>query len=149
MCRSSSARIWSPIPHWQPSATISLIDESTPARLQADPDLLGQLLTNLIDNAFAYTPDGGSIAVGCASTEEQVRFWVTDTGSGIPLEHHERVFDRFYRVDPGRSRSTGGSGLGLTIARAIAEAHGGTISLASTPGSGTRIDVTLPRLPAV
>lgn len=127
---------------------ITLIDESMPVPVEGDSDLLGQLLTNLLDNAFAHTPPGGSIAVGCASGEAQVRLWVADTGFGIPIEHQERVFDRFYRVDPGRSRGTGGAGLGLTIARAIAEAHGGTIALTSTPGSGTRIEVTLPIGPA-
>lgn len=123
---------------------ITLVDESIPVPLQADSDLLAQLLTNLIDNAVAHTPAGGSIAVGCASSDELVRLWVADTGSGIPLEHQERVFDRFYRVDSGRARSMGGAGLGLTIARAIAEAHGGTIALASTPGAGTLIEVMLP-----
>jgi heavy metal sensor kinase len=135
---------------WQPLATereLTLVDQSTPAEVWADASLLAQLLTNLIDNAVAHTPASGSIAVGCASGDEQARFWVTDTGSGIPFEHQERVFDRFYRVDPGRARSTGGAGLGLTIARAIAEAHGGSIALTSTPGSGTRVEVSLLRMP--
>jgi heavy metal sensor kinase len=132
---------------YEPLATergLVLVDESSAVSVQADADLLGQLLTNLIDNAFTHTPAGGSIAVGCASEPEQVRLWVADTGAGIAPEHQERVFDRFYRVDAGRSRGSGGAGLGLTIARAIVEAHGGTISLQSAVGSGTRIDVTLP-----
>jgi heavy metal sensor kinase len=133
---------------WQPLATerdLRLIDESSPVEVHADADLLAQMLTNLIDNAVAHTPSGGSIAVGCSADEKLARLWVADTGSGIPVEHQARVFDRFYRVDPGRSRGLGGAGLGLTITRAIAEAHGGTILLASTPGSGTRVDVALPR----
>lgn len=123
---------------------IALEDESTPAILLADHDLLGQALSNLIDNAFAHTPDGGSIAIGCASDPDRVRFWVVDTGPGISPEHQEQVFDRFYRIDPGRPRGTGGAGLGLTIARSIAEAHGGSISLTSTPGSGARFEIDLP-----
>ncbi len=126
-----------------------LVDESSVVTMPADADLLGQLLTNLIDNAVTHTPAGGSIAVGCASENGQARIWVADTGTGIPSEHQERVFDRFYRVDAGRSRGSGGAGLGLTIARAIVEAHGGTISLQSTVGSGTRIDVTLPAPPGL
>jgi len=123
---------------------ITLEDESAPAFLLADQDLLGQALSNLIDNAFAHTPDGGSIAIGCASDPDRVRFWVADSGPGISPEHQERIFDRFYRVDPGRPRGTGGAGLGLTIARSIAEAHGGSISLTSTPGSGARFEIDLP-----
>lgn len=125
-------------------AEVILGDESRPCRLDADEDLLVQVLVNLLDNALAHTLAGGTVRVGCGITDGQARLWVADTGSGIAPEHRERVFDRFYRVDDGRTRARGGTGLGLSICRAIAEAHGGTIALASTLGDGTQVEVCLP-----
>ncbi len=125
-------------------AGIDLRAETEPAPLQADEDLLIQVLVNLLDNAFAYTPRSGSVTVGCRSAAAKVQLWVSDTGRGIQTADQERVFDRFYRVDPGRSRANGGTGLGLAICRAIVEAHGGTIALTSRVGHGTRVEVTLP-----
>lgn len=126
-------------------AGVTLTDESSPAPLNGDEDLLIQLLVNLLDNALAHTPTGGRITVGCRTEGDRVHLWVADTGSGIPPEHQSRIFDRFYRVDTGRTRAEGGTGLGLAICKAIAEAHGGTISLASREGKGTRVELTLPR----
>jgi heavy metal sensor kinase len=123
---------------------ITLVDESAPAELVGDGDLLIQVLVNLLDNAVAHTPTGGSIVIGCREDGEWVRLWVSDTGNGIPFEHQSRIFDRFYRVDEGRSREQGGVGLGLSISRAIVEAHGGTITLRSQPGSGTTVELVLP-----
>jgi two-component system OmpR family sensor kinase len=122
---------------------IDLLDQTSPSPLEADEDLCIQLLVNLIDNALAHTTAGDTVSVGCRRAGNKVMLWVTDTGSGIAPEHHERVFDRFYRVDDGRDRASGGTGLGLGICRAIAEAHGGTIGLASRPAGGTRVDVRL------
>jgi signal transduction histidine kinase len=115
-----------------------------PCTLVADADLLVQVLVNLIANALAHTPRGGTIETGCRCTGSEALFWVADTGTGIAPEHQPRVFDRFYRVDPGRTRAAGGAGLGLSISRAIVEAHAGRISLQSDPGHGTRIEVALP-----
>jgi heavy metal sensor kinase len=125
-------------------AGVSLQDETASASLVADEDLLMQLLINLIDNALAHTPPGGAVVAGCRPDDGSIRLWVGDTGDGIATEHQDRVFDRFYRIDAGRSRDRGGTGLGLAICKAIAEAHGGTISLMSRLGSGTRVEVVLP-----
>jgi signal transduction histidine kinase len=125
-------------------AGIDLRTEAEPAPLEADEDLLVQVLVNLLDNALAYTPRSGAVTVGCRSAAAKVQLWVSDTGRGIQSADQERVFDRFYRVDAGRSRSDGGSGLGLAICRAIVEAHGGTITLTSRIGHGTRVEVALP-----
>lgn len=125
---------------------LALVDESGPAPLSADEDLLIQVLVNLLDNAIAHTPAGGRIRVGCRSEGDRVRLWVADTGSGIPSEDQQRIFDRFYRVDRGRTRAQGGTGLGLAICQAIAEAHGGTIDLTSQVGKGTRVELVVPEV---
>jgi two-component system phosphate regulon sensor histidine kinase PhoR len=101
-------------------------------------------LINLLDNAFAQTAENGRIAVGNKIENGSVRIWVEDNGVGIPPEHIERVFDRFYRVDRGRTRSEGGTGLGLAISLAIVKAHGGTIQITSSPGQSTRVEIVLP-----
>jgi len=126
-------------------AGIALLDESSHAPLAGDEDLLIQVLVNLLDNAIAHTPTGGRVVVGCRAEGDLVRLWVADTGTGIPPEHQARIFDRFYRVDAGRTRAQGGAGLGLAICKAIAEAHGGTIELTSQVGKGTRVELHLPR----
>jgi heavy metal sensor kinase len=128
-------------------AGITLRNESAPTPLLGDEDLLVQVLVNLVDNALDHTPAGGTVAIGCGEVEGEVRLWIADTGVGIAPEHQGRVFDRFYRLDSGRTRSTGGAGLGLAISRAIAEAHGGTISLTSRVGKGTRVELVLPTHP--
>jgi heavy metal sensor kinase len=126
-------------------AGITLQGELETAPLVTDEDLLVQVLVNLIDNALAHTPAGGVVTVGCRLDDGHIRFWVSDTGEGIAPEHLDRVFDRFYRVDAGRSRERGGTGLGLSISRAIVEALGGIISLVSVPERGTRVDILLPK----
>ena len=125
-------------------AGVGLRDESSPTPLVADEDLLMQLLINLVDNALAHTPAGGTVVAGCRPHDGRIQLWVGDSGEGIAAEHQDRVFDRFYRIDAGRSRDRGGTGLGLAICRAIAEAHGGTIGLTSRLGSGTRVELVLP-----
>lgn len=117
--------------------------------LQGDALWLQQLFTNLIHNAIHYTPEGGHVTISLtASTDESqnpcASFSVSDTGPGIPAEHIPFLFDRFYRVDSGRSREQGGSGLGLNIARWVAESHGGHITVTSTVGKGTTFTVLLP-----
>jgi heavy metal sensor kinase len=112
--------------------------------LQADEDLLLQLLLNLLDNAIKYTPAGGEVTVGWNQRGDQVALWVHDTGVGIDPEHLPHIFDRFYRADKARSRAEGGAGLGLSISRWIAGAHGGSISVESAPGKGATFTVKLP-----
>jgi heavy metal sensor kinase len=113
--------------------------------LQADQDLLLQLLLNLLDNAIKYTPSGGRVSIGWRADGGNVELRVSDSGPGIAREDLSRVFDRFYRADKARSRAEGGSGLGLSISKWIVEAHGGTITVESTPGQGATFTVTLPR----
>jgi two-component system OmpR family sensor kinase len=109
-----------------------------------DYDRLKQLILNLVDNAIKYTPPGGLVMLSLSKENGTARIEVSDTGIGIPAEDLPRIFDRFYRVDKARSRSQGGSGLGLSIAKWIAQAHGGDIRVESTLGEGSTFIVTLP-----
>jgi signal transduction histidine kinase len=111
--------------------------------VHVDQDRLTQVLSNLIDNALRYTPPGGEITLGALAQDDVTLITVQDTGVGIPPQHLPHVFDRFYRGDSARSRDGGESGLGLAIAKAIIEAHGGTISVDSTPGAGTTFTIAL------
>ena len=111
----------------------------------ADEDRLGQVLLNLIGNALQYTLAGGQVRVTAGQKGNEVQVSVSDTGIGIPPEHLPHVFDRFYRVDKSRSRAGGGSGIGLTIARYLVEAHGGRIWASSRgPGQGSLFAFSLP-----
>ncbi|MDO4351137.1 MAG: ATP-binding protein [Eubacteriales bacterium] len=107
--------------------------------------LLDEMLGNLVDNAVKYTPEGGSVCVRVEPCGEKAVFSVTDTGAGIPPEHQEHVFERFYRVDKSHSRATGGTGLGLAIVKHGAQVHGAQVTLESEPGKGTRIALTFQR----
>ena len=109
-----------------------------------DSQKIHQMLVNLLQNAINYTPEGGRIALEAGKTKAGIQFEVDDTGIGIPAEDLPRIFERFYRVDKGRSRELGGTGLGLSIVKHIAEAHGGGVSVASQPGKGSRFTVSLP-----
>lgn len=120
-------------------------DVSDGLPVSVDPDRIGQVLTNLLDNARRHTPRGGRVDVRARREGGDAVVEVADTGEGIAAEHLPRVFDRFYRVDPARDRAHGGSGIGLAIARAIARAHGGTLD-AQSPGLGHGATFTL-RLP--
>jgi signal transduction histidine kinase len=115
----------------------------------ADPDRIGQVLTNLLDNALRHTPAGGTVTVSCRTVEDQVEYVVADSGDGIAAENLPHVFDRFYRADTARDRGHGGSGIGLSIARALVEAHRGRIAAASAgPGRGSTFTVRLPAQPS-
>ena len=103
-----------------------------------------QVLLNLLENAIVHTPSGGTIIVEARPAGEMVEISVTDTGEGIPPDELPKIFERFHRVDKSRTRATGGSGLGLTIARSLVEAHGGKIQAQSEPGKGSRFSFTLP-----
>jgi two-component system sensor histidine kinase BaeS len=110
-----------------------------------DPDRLGQVLANLLDNALCHTPSGGVVTVAAHRVGGVVRLRVADTGAGVPESDLPHIFERFYRAGNARDRATGGSGIGLTICRAIVEAHGGDITAASDgPGRGTTLTVDLP-----
>jgi two-component system OmpR family sensor kinase len=113
-----------------------------------DRDRLRQLLANLVENAVRYTPPPGEIVVSVRRRGLRAELAVLDTGIGIAPEHHTRIFERFYRVDPARTRSLGGSGLGLAIVQQIAEAHGGRVRVESAPGKGSEFTVELPLAPA-
>ena len=103
------------------------------------------MLINLLGNALRYTPSGGRVCVSAEQQEQAVSFHVADTGIGIAPEHLPHLFERFYRVDKARSRALGGSGIGLTIARAIVEAYDGQIWAASHgAGQGARFSFSLP-----
>ncbi len=109
-----------------------------------DDKRIGQVISNLLTNALRYTPVGGTIEMGVRANGNMATVWIRDTGPGIPPEALPRIFDRFFRVDPSRSRTSGGTGLGLAIARYLVEAHGGTIRAESENGKGTCIQFTLP-----
>ncbi len=109
-----------------------------------DPDGLRQVLTNLLDNAIRYTPDGGQIVVTAEPVPGGVALAVRDGGQGIPPDHLPRIFERFYRVDPSRSREEGGTGLGLAIVKHIVEAHGGRVDAESELGAGTTVTAWVP-----
>jgi len=114
------------------------------SKVTVDPHRLVQMLTNLVDNAIKFNREGGTVTIehtrnGCD------RISVTDTGEGIPSQHLDRLFERFYRVDRARSRDLGGTGLGLAIVKHLAKAHGGEVSVSSRIGEGTRFTIELPR----
>ena len=123
--------------------TIRLGNEDQ-AMVLGDRERLRQLLLNLVDNAIKYTPDGGVITLDLKHEKEWVVISVTDTGLGISPENLEQIFARFYRTDKARSRELGGSGLGLSIVKWIAEAHGGTIDVTSTLSKGSVFTLRLP-----
>lgn len=112
--------------------------------VDADPQRVGQVLRNLLRNAVAYTPAGGQITLSARRVGAEVEVAVRDTGAGIAPEHLPYIFERFYRADESRSRSTGGSGLGLTIVKQLVEAHGGHVRVESQVGAGSTFTFTLP-----
>ena len=113
--------------------------------VKMDRTRITQVLNNLLGNAIRHTPGGGEVTVSAEAVDRSsVRVVVSDSGQGIPPEDLPFVFERFYRADPSRTRSTGGVGLGLTIAKQLVEAHGGAISAANTPGHGSRFVIDLP-----
>ena len=118
-------------------------DEALPV-VEIDGPRISQVIGNLLENAITHTPQRGRVTLSGTMSHGQAEISVADTGPGIAPEDLSRIFDRFYRADPSRARATGGSGLGLTIARRLVEAHGGGIEAESTPGEGSRFTVRLP-----
>lgn len=130
----------------RPERTVEVRSEVPPnlPLLDADPERLHQVLFNLLDNAYRFTPTGGVVTVRAARENGALRVSVQDTGPGIPAEQLPLVFERFYRADPSRSREDGGTGIGLAIARSVVEAHGGKIWAESTVGKGSTFSFVLP-----
>jgi two-component system sensor histidine kinase BaeS len=112
---------------------------------QADEELLARVLNNLVSNAYKYTPAGGTVTVSLGQQAAEIVVAVQDSGIGIAAEHLPYLFERFYRVDPSRTRATGGSGIGLAIVRELVEAMGGRVDVTSQPGKGSCFYVYLPR----
>ena len=113
--------------------------------VEMDRTRIAQVVGNLLENAITHTPQGGRVTVSAEVTAiGWARVTVADTGAGIPADDLPQVFERFYRAEPSRTRSTGGAGLGLTIARQLVEAHGGAIYAESEPGNGSRFVFELP-----
>jgi signal transduction histidine kinase len=119
------------------------IDSATPP-VRCAPDKVERVLLNLLTNALRHTPSDGAVAVLVEPHGQEVHVTVEDTGEGIADGSLQRVFDRFFRADPSRTRATGGAGLGLAIARGLVEAQGGRIWAENRPGGGARISFTLP-----
>jgi signal transduction histidine kinase len=138
------------VERFQPQATVQQVSLifSPPAApipgLTIDPIRLEQVLTNLLSNAFRYTPAGGQIDLTMTSTPDQVSLVIHDSGPGIPPQALPYIFDRFYRADKSRTRSEGGAGLGLAIARQLVRLHGGDLRAANHPSGGALFSLTLP-----
>jgi two-component system phosphate regulon sensor histidine kinase PhoR len=113
-------------------------------QVTADPKRLEQMLTNLVDNAIKFNREGGRVTIRHENGGRD-RIFVEDTGEGIPAQHLQRLFERFYRVDRARSRELGGTGLGLAIVKHLARAHGGEVAVESKLGEGSRFTIELPR----
>ena len=112
--------------------------------VSVDPERLKQVLRNLLENSLAYTPEHGNVCIEAHPHNGMVQVSVQDTGVGIASEHLPYIFERFYRADRSRTRSTGGAGIGLAIVKKIVEAHGGQVSVESVLEKGTTINFTLP-----
>jgi PAS domain S-box-containing protein len=123
---------------------LRLAQNGSPAVALADEDKLRQVLVNLLDNAIKYSPDGGDVAVELDGGHGRVRLTVRDRGLGIPPGEQERIFEKFYRLDPALTRGVGGSGLGLFISRELVSRMGGSLSVRSQPGEGAAFVVDLP-----
>ncbi|MBX3424686.1 MAG: PAS domain-containing protein [Pirellulales bacterium] len=128
------------------SKSVALVNDAGDRELnvRADEEALWQILSNLVDNAVKYSPEGGRVGIAARREGEMAVIEVSDTGPGIPPEHHARVFERFYRVDKARSRELGGTGLGLAIVKHLSQIMGGSVAVTSVPGKGALFSVKLP-----
>lgn len=123
---------------------LTLDRDAKPLNAKVDPDKIYQVLYNLLANSLKFTASGGETRVSLVKDDRKVSITIKDTGIGIQAKHLPFIFERFYRVDKSRSRTTGGAGIGLTVAKQLVEAHNGQISVTSEPGRGTEFKVTLP-----
>jgi signal transduction histidine kinase len=141
--------VWASLGSRGHAAQLVFVTEIAPeaGTVRADAEAVRQILTNILDNAARYTPPGGRVTVRAARDDGFVRLEIADTGPGIPSEHLPRLFERFYRVDPARSRELGGTGLGLAIVKHLVEAHGGRVEAESQLGQGTIIRIHLAQPP--
>ena len=119
-------------------------DNGTPPVALADEDKLRQVLVNLVDNAIKYSPDGGSVEILLGREDRLARLAVRDHGLGIPPEARDRIFEKFYRLDPALTRGVGGTGLGLYISRELVTRMGGTLRVEPSPVAGSTFVVELP-----
>jgi len=126
------------------SIRVTLRAPEEPVLIVTSPRALDGALINLVENAIKYSPDGSEVRVSVTREEETVTVAISDDGPGIPPKYHERIFERFYRVDKGRSRDEGGTGLGLSITRHLVNRMDGTLELQSAPGEGTTFRLVLP-----
>jgi signal transduction histidine kinase len=117
-----------------------------PIIAELDRALMLRAVSNLVSNAIAHTHSGGSVTLAASATNAELRINVSDTGIGIPADALPRVFDRFFRVDPSRSKTSGGTGLGLAIVQSIMTLHGGTAEVSSQLGRGTCVTLLIPAL---
>ncbi|WP_240470949.1 sensor histidine kinase [Schaalia suimastitidis] len=129
------------------SAGITVVTptDASGAKVWGNANKLATAVRNLLDNAVRYSDSGSRVSIGVSIDEALVRIAVVDAGIGIGEEEQQRIFERFYRVDPARSRATGGTGLGLSIVKHVASDHGGTVTLWSKPGRGSTFTLVLPQ----
>ena len=127
------------------AANVTLVLEGERARLRGVQQYLYSIVYNLCDNAIKYSAGGGRVTVRTEDLADRVRLTVSDTGIGIPPEHRDRIFERFYRVDKSRSKEVGGTGLGLSIVKHAARLHRAAIGLQSVPGEGSVFTITFPK----
>jgi two-component system OmpR family sensor kinase len=120
------------------------VGELAAGSVRCDPDLIAQVIRNLLANARRHAGPGGRVALSAVASDKQLTVRVDDDGPGVPAEERDRVFDRFHRSQSGRDRASGGSGLGLGIARSLIELHGGRIWIEESPLGGARAAFQLP-----
>jgi signal transduction histidine kinase len=143
--RSVCESVLAAVDAWKPdSVTVSLVGAGE-MPVHCDDGRLRQALLNVTENAIKYSPDGGSVELRLVDGAERVRIEVRDDGIGVPPAERERIFEKFYRLDPSMSRGVGGSGLGLYISRQLIEQMGGSIDVAANPGGGSVFTIALPR----
>jgi signal transduction histidine kinase len=144
--RAVCARVLRSVEVWRPSnVSVSLVAEGAVTPFLCDEERLHQVLLNLTENAVKYSPDGGRVELRLLERPGGVRIDVSDEGMGIPASERERVFEKFYRLDPSMSRGVGGSGLGLYITRRLLDQMGASVTVDANPGGGTIVTIELPR----